>query len=987
MAKKFFFFTLIAVVTLSTCFSFASFTSAATDYSGKLIKSGSSTSLYYAASDGKRYVFPNEKNFKTWFTDFSGVVTVSPEELASLPIGGNVLYRPGVLLVKIQTDPRIYAVSKNGVLRWIETEAIAKHFYGDQWHLLVDDIPDSFFVNYKIGTSIGSIDDYNPDQEINNVNSIEANINLSTANARHANTQKCGVVAVSSSYIRDCKGTIQDDINYDNVSGDPYIKSIYVINGGDDGYLDVGDKITITFSEAIDPKSINENLKADNNEIFDISYLSTGGVRVASSGVVTIGNIASFDMGSVDYPENFIVKLALSSTGKVLTITLTGGSDLEILEENFKSASQTGGVIKDLDGNKMKSDSSIANPTGTFGGVESNNPYIASVVVSNGGDAGYIDVGDKIIIHFNEPIDPESINSNLELGDYVNNVSYLNTGGIRVSSSGKVTVNNIMAFDMGSVDNSETFTVRLALDATGKILTITLTGGSDLEITNEDFNGASQTGGVVKDRDGNKMESNSSITDPTGTFGGNYYGEASNTYITKIEVSDGGDEGYIDVGDTIAITFNEPINPKSINDSLTAGSYVNNVLYPETGSVRISSAGEVIVSGITVFNIGSVAYSKNFIVKLALSSTGKVLTITLTSGGDVEITNEDFDGASQTGGTIKDLDGNAMKSDSSIADPVGTFGGTYNDGSDDTSDPYITAINAVNGGDAGYIDIGDSIVITFNESIDPESINVNLNEGSYVSGVSYSENGGVRVSSSGKITINNIASFDVGSVGSSETYTVKLALSSNGKILTVTLTSGGDVEITDEDFNDASQTGGIVKDLDGNEMNSDPTITKPTGTFGGSTGSNDSSGNPYITAINITNGDTAGYIDVGDTIAVTFNESIDPKSINNSIVKGGYVNNIPYSSTGGVSVFSAGALIIEKIAVFDVGSVGSLGTFSVRLALDSTGKILTITLTSGADVKITVDSISDATQTGGTIKDQSGNEMKNSGISRPKGSF
>lgn len=128
---------------------------------GSLIKA-SGQSVYYLGQDQKRYVFPTEATYKTWYTDFSDVQTISDQELASYALGGNVTYRPGVRLVKITTDPKVYAVGANGTLRWIETEAIATALYGENWAQQVNDIPDSFFVNYHIGTSISSTLDYSP---------------------------------------------------------------------------------------------------------------------------------------------------------------------------------------------------------------------------------------------------------------------------------------------------------------------------------------------------------------------------------------------------------------------------------------------------------------------------------------------------------------------------------------------------------------------------------------------------------------------------------------------------------------------------------------------------------------------------------------------------------------------------------------------------------------------------------------------------------
>lgn len=112
--------------------------------------------MYYCGNDGKRYVFPNDKVYFTWYPNFSGVVTISDQTLGSITIGGNVTYKPGSRLIKVNTDQKVYAVGAGGTLRWVETEAIAAALYGSQWKFQVVDIADSFFVNYKTGTSINS---------------------------------------------------------------------------------------------------------------------------------------------------------------------------------------------------------------------------------------------------------------------------------------------------------------------------------------------------------------------------------------------------------------------------------------------------------------------------------------------------------------------------------------------------------------------------------------------------------------------------------------------------------------------------------------------------------------------------------------------------------------------------------------------------------------------------------------------------------------
>lgn len=129
---------------------------------GDLIKGESWSSVYYFAENGKRYTFPNEKTYFSWYTNFDTVKTIPDSSLQALPLGGNVTYRPGYKMVKVDTDPRTYAVDGGGVLRHVTSEQIAETLYGLNWNNRIDDIPDAFFVNYQIGAPIEMSSDYNP---------------------------------------------------------------------------------------------------------------------------------------------------------------------------------------------------------------------------------------------------------------------------------------------------------------------------------------------------------------------------------------------------------------------------------------------------------------------------------------------------------------------------------------------------------------------------------------------------------------------------------------------------------------------------------------------------------------------------------------------------------------------------------------------------------------------------------------------------------
>lgn len=126
---------------------------------------GEGKQVYYVSTDGRRYVFPNERTFKTWYKNFDSVQKISNIELNALPFGGNITYRPGTRLLKITTDPKVYAVAATGTLRWVSTEDIAVRLYGPNWSKSVDNLPDEIFGSYHIGQPILNYTDFSPVDE------------------------------------------------------------------------------------------------------------------------------------------------------------------------------------------------------------------------------------------------------------------------------------------------------------------------------------------------------------------------------------------------------------------------------------------------------------------------------------------------------------------------------------------------------------------------------------------------------------------------------------------------------------------------------------------------------------------------------------------------------------------------------------------------------------------------------------------------------
>lgn len=129
--------------------------------------------VYYYGEDGKRHAFPNEKVFFTWYGDFDDVVIVTDDYMASIVLGRNVTYRPGIKMVKFPSVRTVYAVGESGELRAIDSEEIAISLYGSTWNQKIDDISEAFYGNYTFGTIIDSTSDYDVSDVMDSADTID----------------------------------------------------------------------------------------------------------------------------------------------------------------------------------------------------------------------------------------------------------------------------------------------------------------------------------------------------------------------------------------------------------------------------------------------------------------------------------------------------------------------------------------------------------------------------------------------------------------------------------------------------------------------------------------------------------------------------------------------------------------------------------------------------------------------------------------------
>ena len=138
---------------------------------GDLFKEAGSTAVYYYADNGKRYVFPTQAIYFSWYSDFSTIKTVGHSIVTSVPLGGNVLAKPGTYLVQFVSmdtpfrvlDPKVYVLTAAGQLRWITSASVATSLYGADWERKIIAVPEVYKTNYGnavAGADVTSTADY-----------------------------------------------------------------------------------------------------------------------------------------------------------------------------------------------------------------------------------------------------------------------------------------------------------------------------------------------------------------------------------------------------------------------------------------------------------------------------------------------------------------------------------------------------------------------------------------------------------------------------------------------------------------------------------------------------------------------------------------------------------------------------------------------------------------------------------------------------------
>ena len=137
---------------------------------GDLFKTADSSTVYYFGLDEKRYGFPNESTFFTWFDDFDSVQTITNDEMNLIPFAGMVTYFPhfdgqeDTRLLEITGHDKVYVSIGLGMIVAVESDDDAEALFGADWADRVDHLPDVFVSHYIV--TAGDIDEDSEFEEL-----------------------------------------------------------------------------------------------------------------------------------------------------------------------------------------------------------------------------------------------------------------------------------------------------------------------------------------------------------------------------------------------------------------------------------------------------------------------------------------------------------------------------------------------------------------------------------------------------------------------------------------------------------------------------------------------------------------------------------------------------------------------------------------------------------------------------------------------------
>ncbi|MBT3539009.1 hypothetical protein HOF40_02740 [Candidatus Parcubacteria bacterium] len=117
---------------------------------GDLFKVPGGAAVYMVTADMDSMYFPSEEIFESWNLDFGDVTEIANTcfDMYEQATPAGVSYRPGTYLLKRVESPSIYVVLSGNQRQKVESPSALAALYGDNWGVLVRDIPSYYWSNY-----------------------------------------------------------------------------------------------------------------------------------------------------------------------------------------------------------------------------------------------------------------------------------------------------------------------------------------------------------------------------------------------------------------------------------------------------------------------------------------------------------------------------------------------------------------------------------------------------------------------------------------------------------------------------------------------------------------------------------------------------------------------------------------------------------------------------------------------------------------------
>ncbi len=310
---------------------------------GDLVKKSNSSSVFYLWN-GSLHPFGSAKVFNTWELSFTDVKTISDEEFSSYQLIGSsdVFVRPGMGLVQAVdgdtpwniVDPKVYAVSGDGMLHHLTTASLAEQIFGVNWQAMIVPVPLSSFTQYSLGDPIQSLSDYDRDAELeasttigevkgsggSNTPAPGGNLTISLA----SDTPAANLIPSNTARVPFTKVNLTA-----SASGDVVIDRWEVTRGGvgsSDVFtgVDILDEKMIPLSEI--NKTLNSNDVANFNEDFTIPAGTTRSVYLAGtfgSNASYAGEVVALGLKGVTLKQGGAINGSLPVYGNGMTINAT----------------------------------------------------------------------------------------------------------------------------------------------------------------------------------------------------------------------------------------------------------------------------------------------------------------------------------------------------------------------------------------------------------------------------------------------------------------------------------------------------------------------------------------------------------------------------------------------------------------------------------------------------------------------------------------